>query len=299
MAKQHRTVTDTPVTLRSVSGIAPGPDGGINPRSMLDVARYYKRLGWSAISVELPEFGNDESGKRAAKAWKLYMLGIATDAELEVLFRIPSNIAIVTGRISNLIFADLDSEEGKREWSMMAPPTPLRFSTGRGEQWGYKHPGITISNRVRLKVAGIDIRGDGGYSVVPPSLHWSGKPYVWHEKPTLALLNDVPNFPVDVLKQERKFDSSVIEASENRATQIRRAMAYIDKLEPAVSGQRGHDQTIRAAGILIQKFKLEISEAIPIMLMFNARCIPPWKDAELLRKLHEAQRLGGSSVSDG
>ena len=47
-------------------------------------------------------------------------------------------------------------------------------------------------------------------------------------------------------------------AHEDGDVMVRRARAYLARVEGAVSGQRGHDRTMRAAGILIQKFGLTI-----------------------------------------
>ena len=42
----------------------------------------------------------------------------------------------------------------------------------------YGHPGVPVQNRARLETADgrlpIDVRGDGGYVIAPPSVHASG-----------------------------------------------------------------------------------------------------------------------------
>jgi P4 family phage/plasmid primase-like protien len=69
---------------------------------------------------------------------------------------------------------------------------------------------------------------------------------------------------------------------------IRRAILYIDAMAPAVSGQRGHDQTFDAACALIKGFDLPFADARPILERFNARCSPPWAAHELEHKLESA-----------
>jgi len=56
----------------------------------------------------------------------------------------------------------------------------------------------------------------------------------------------------------------------------RRAAAYLAKLSPAVSGQKGHCRTFRAACILVKAFDLSIAEARPILEDWNLGCDPPW-----------------------
>jgi hypothetical protein len=58
------------------------------------------------------------------------------------------------------------------------PATCEQRTGSGGRQLLFTHPGHPVSNRTRLE-PGIDVRGDGGYIVVPPSLHVSGDRYRW------------------------------------------------------------------------------------------------------------------------
>ncbi len=49
---------------------------------------------------------------------------------------------------------------------------------GGGRHLYFRHPGGIVRNRVGL-APGIDVRGDGGCVVAPPSVHPSGKRYAW------------------------------------------------------------------------------------------------------------------------
>jgi len=69
---------------------------------------------------------------------------------------------------------------------------------------------------------------------------------------------------------------------------IARAEAYMRKVDPAISGSGGHNQTFWAACALVRGFALEIAEARPILYAWNQTCKPPWTDAELEHKLKEA-----------
>jgi hypothetical protein len=74
---------------------------------------------------------------------------------------------------------------------------------------------------------------------------------------------------------------------------VLRARAYVEKMDPAVSGDCGHDQTYHVAALLVIDFALPIPDALPILEEFNKRCKPPWTPAELERKLHEADKKPG------
>lgn len=68
-------------------------------------------------------------------------------------------------------------------------------------------------------------------------------------------------------------------------------MAYLEKLDHAVSGAGGHNQTLRVACECV-RFGLSDSEAWDALQWFNDnRCSPKWKEHELRHKLNDAQRI--------
>jgi putative DNA primase/helicase len=77
----------------------------------------------------------------------------------------------------------------------------------------------------------------------------------------------------------------------DRARVIERARKYVAKMDPAISGQRGHDRTYHVACTLILDFGLNVNEAFPVIAEWNAACQPPWSEADLRRKLAEADKL--------
>ena len=88
----------------------------------------------------------------------------------------------MTGAISGLVVVDVDGDEG---WCSLqslaldsAVSTPVA-KTGRGAHMYYKHPGHRIGNSAGKIKPGIDIRGDGGYIIAPPSKHKNGRLYDW------------------------------------------------------------------------------------------------------------------------
>lgn len=84
-------------------------------------------------------------------------------------------------------------------------------------------------------------------------------------------------------------------------TPFDRAKAYLEKLDPAISGNAGHNATFKAACKLVE-FGLSEADAWPLLADFNARCQPPWSDKDLRHKLRDAysratpgKLLGGTS----
>jgi hypothetical protein len=71
---------------------------------------------------------------------------------------------------------------------------------------------------------------------------------------------------------------------------IARARAYLDKVDPGISGQGGSIPCFRAACILLEGFALTKEEALPLMREYSAKCSPPWSEKELLHKLEDAEK---------
>ncbi|QIF00068.1 hypothetical protein [Roseimicrobium sp. ORNL1] len=76
-----------------------------------------------------------------------------------------------------------------------------------------------------------------------------------------------------------------------------RAIAYLAKMPPAISGQGGHVATFKAAVVLVKGFALSEAEALPILQGWNVLCDPPWTERELRQKLRSAAR--SSTMREG
>jgi len=100
------------------------------------------------------------------------------------------NIAIACGKVSgNLIVIDFDSEELFKEWydRVNKEYPDLRdmvlntwiIETGKGIHVYFRLKDSSLVPRTKVKVEGkpIDIKGEGGYVVAPPSIHPNGKTY--------------------------------------------------------------------------------------------------------------------------
>lgn len=94
-----------------------------------------------------------------------------------------SNIGVATGPVSGFWVLDLDGPEALEALRVLeqrhgALPATVTQLTGKGEHrlfaWAEG-----IRNRAKIGKVGIDIRGDGGYIVVAPSIHPSGRAYAW------------------------------------------------------------------------------------------------------------------------
>jgi hypothetical protein len=124
-----------------------------------------------------------------------------------------ANVAVVTGAISSVIVLDVDGEPGALTLgSLPALPASWHSRTGRGEHHWFRHPGGLVPNAVRLR-PGLDFRGDGGYVVVPPSRHVTGRPYEWIVGPDDATLADPPSWLLDLVQAPRPLEETTTPAS--------------------------------------------------------------------------------------
>ena len=108
-----------------------------------------------------------------------------------------ANVGVATGADSGLIVIDIDPRSGGDDSlahleSLMGslPATLIAHTGGGGLHLIYTHPGGQLRNTagrlpgVADPLPGIDLRGDGGYIVAPPSRHRSGDSYSWVDAAT-------------------------------------------------------------------------------------------------------------------
>lgn len=99
---------------------------------------------------------------------------------------LPSNIAIVTGALSNLTVIDIDIGEGKfgaESWNEAikdhGEPDTLMAQTGSGGMHVFFQYNSALKTAANVLGKGVDVRNDLGYVVAPPSQHRSGGGYKW------------------------------------------------------------------------------------------------------------------------
>lgn len=156
----------------------------------------YLKAGYSVIPItagsKIPPTGF---------GWKKYQEQQAT--ENEVMSWPNGNLAVITGKISGITVVDFDSQEALDYFlSKFQGRTPC-VDTPRGMHAWFKYE-EGVRNSVKINGLDIDVRGDGGYVLVPPSINAQGKGYKWLQSPF-----DVPLAPVpDFLKESIVFNNN-------------------------------------------------------------------------------------------
>ncbi|PCN50263.1 DNA primase [Candidatus Geothermarchaeota archaeon ex4572_27] len=120
-------------------------------------------------------------------SWRPYQSRLPGDEEVrEWLRHEPINVAVVCGAVSgNLAVLDFEGEEAFKWFLGRVRGTKAEYSvantwivrTGRGFHVYLRAP-EPVRTKPRLR-QGLDVKGEGGYVVAPPSLHPSGAEYVF------------------------------------------------------------------------------------------------------------------------
>ena len=221
------------------------------------------------------------------------------------------NIGLACGEKSGVfvIDIDLDLEKGtdgyKTLQALPVLPKSIRQDTPRGGfHVFFKNTGVSPANRNSWK-PGIDIRGDGYYILLSPSLNSKGKVYSWSVgcEPWTIPLAEYPNWmrpKVPPLDKSKSSQSGIVSVTRGILAneRIKRASLYLNECDPAIQGLGGHDKLLWASVAMIHGFLLSDEEALAILVgEYNPRCIPEWdlsqpgdrRDFE--RKVKEARKL--------
>ena len=181
----------------------PAPDAMTDSKTEQAALDYLDR-GWSVIPIH-------EKAKRPAVPWKVYQKRHAKKKTVHEWFRRSPNynVGIVTGELSGLVVVDVDPRhDGDKSLHRLEQengPLPVTLESitgGGGRHLYFAHPGSEVHNRVGI-LAGIDLRGDGGCIVAPPSIHPSGKPYRWVKGrgPGQANIAQMPDWLLGMIRQ--------------------------------------------------------------------------------------------------
>ena len=226
-----------------------------------------------------------------------------------------ANLGLATG--NGLAVLDVDCKKGKDGFeALRAAGLPkerllalrtFRVDTPSGGAHFYFRSQSQVATRADVlgKGSGVDVRGEGGYAVIPPSgiggkfYGWSGgnatdadglipvsaKLPLWEE--TVAPF--LPKLEAPVARPAPVPPASGPEAD----AIVERARAYLAKCQPSIEGNGGDKNAFRVTLDLVNGFLLD-DETVLSLLMgeWNARCLPPWSEKELRHKIKCARQRG-------
>lgn len=266
--------------------------------SLGEAALNYARQGWRIFQIQsVNPDGSCTCGKACGRTGKHPvpdtapngLLSATDDPELITAWwtKHPrANIGGATGALSGCVVLDIDPGKGGDEtltaWEMVHGPLPetvMSLTGGGGRHYVFKHPGVEINNRSKFlgtvpgQETGVDFRGDGGYVVLPPSLHQSGHHYLWELS---SLPEEVPlaDLPEDLLKEVQREVGPTPTSKGGEG-------------EPVIEG--GRNDFLFKAGCDFRRWGLNPEQIYLNLVKLNEeRCQPPLGDLEVRRAAKSA-----------
>ncbi len=209
-----------------------------------------------------------------------------------------ANLGVRTGPESGVWMLGPDGETGIEALAELVrkygglPRTPTAKSGSGGRHYYFRWPADgNIKNRKNHHVLPIDVRGEGGLAVAPPSRNKNG-PYVWEVHPDDWEPAEAPGWLLAWCRMDGKKGSSLKAKASSGTSIVDRAVKYLAKMPPAISGERGHDRTMEVARVIVWGFDLGPEVGYQLLeAHYNPRCQPRWSEMELRHKCSEADTV--------
>ena len=156
--------------------------------SLLESALKYGRMGWSIVSAIPGE-------KRPNKKWTQYQKYRPSETEIRAMFsrKNLTGLGVILGSVSGNLYArDFDAPESYHRWKAEYGHLNLPVTkTARGFQVFCRSEGLVRTK----KYDDGELRGEGAFSMLPPSRHPDGPEYSWEVEisKTLKIIN-----PLDI-----------------------------------------------------------------------------------------------------
>jgi len=211
-----------------------------------------------------------------------------------------ANIGVATGKVSGVIVLDIDPRNAEKsnpnpyrvleEHFGRLPVTRTVRTANGGLHKYFQHPqdSKTYANRVKLAgIAGVDVRGDGGYVVLPPSQLYGWKSYTW-ANPTIPIAQ-APDWLLDALTHQHREIQDIPHRLRFAHSPGEKWLA--EALMKATTGSR--NQIGFQLALQLRDDGLSEAEAKNILLSYANRvlqpsCSKPYTEAEALKSVKSA-----------
>jgi putative DNA primase/helicase len=156
-----------------------------------------------------------------------------------------ANVGIVTGQVNGLFVVEADTPQGHGVDGIASleqlevkhsklPDTLMAESPSGSVHYYFKHPGnLKIKNSDSKIAPGVDVRGDGGMVIAPPSIRADGK-YRWINNSEIA---DAPTWLIDLAKEQKRSHD------EGPGTDKRSDLPNIDEVRAALAAIPNDENT--------------------------------------------------------
>lgn len=255
-------------------------------------ARAFRAMGLYPFPLIDAQPNDPDTGKKPRfDDWQPLAI-CATDEQAAAWDRNNWNLGLSLGP-SRLVVLDSDTPAAD-EWAAESlPQTPWITRTAKGHHRFYrlKDEEQAPSNKVRVLSCGLDRKANGGYVVAPGSVHWTGVIYEPLGDWTTPI-HELPVYDARWFPEPKRIMRPAPQAIQRGDGPVRRAIAYLRNVPPAIQGAGGDAHTYRVACILVRDFDLSEGDALAAMMDWNQTCSPPWDADDLEAKLRNAARYG-------
>ncbi len=242
----------------------------------LDAALRLLKSGKSVVPV-------CRATKKPLVEWKSYQNRPPTEEQVKAWWTQwpDANVALITGIISGLVVVDCDSEGATDHFIESYPDAKdtLRVQTGRGQHFYFKFEESIRNDAGKLLGLGIDIRGEGGFVIVPPSLHVNGKSYQWLNKNKPIALPDKLR---KILISRSKNGEQPNGEGQHERFNTSQALAGVPE------GQR--DETVFKFACKLRNADVPEDTAERLVLEAAGNCQPPFPESIALEKVRRAYK---------
>ena len=186
------------------------------------------------------------------------------------------NIGLATGALSRVFVVDIDGADAEAELAKLeqqhdALPHTVESLTARGRHVYFAWPDRPVRNSAGKIAPGIDVRGDGGYVLAPPSVHPSGKEYCWSVD-SADNFAPAPQWLLAKIVAPSRRDNGAGGAP---------AESWRDLVRDGVGEGQRNDMIARLAGHLLRRF-VDPLVTLEFLLAWNETCCrPPLVESEV------------------
>lgn len=239
-------------------------------KTNLEIALQYLKRGYSIFPCN--------KDKRPLVSWEKYQKELADEKEVISWWsKWPdANIGLATGRLSKIAVIDIDKnkETGELANFDFLPETLTAITGSGGRHLYYEYPeDEDVFNSASVIAPNIDVRGEGGYVLIPPSVTTKGKySFIKSEQWNLSNLELFPSKFSEIKKEEANVSMLPKE----------------NVFKPATSGSR--NQTLaKQIGRLFQA-NLNQEEVTILAFALNNTFNPPLPEDEVLTTIKSIRK---------
>ena len=269
--------------------------------NILEAALRYRELGWSVIPMKTgknPETGEDEKKVPYVK-WKKYQTELPTESDLKYWFgkKWPNaNIALICGNLSGVFAIDYDTLMAFEYYKATYDPDVEDTMTQKSGRDGFGlHTIFKVMGESPRSKNGIledtDLKAEGGYILIEPSIHETGRMYKWGRlNPLTDGIDDILDAPPCISQMIEDYENERTTPTKNTDPNTLKQIKKTEKREGweqellmgvVESEDGGRDvAATKLAGLYLSKDYAQ-GDTVTLLKQWNERNVPPLPEKDI------------------